>query len=94
MLPLLIAIAVLFAADAATTVWILKHGGRELNPALARLMGGIGTQEALAVAKLATFAALLLWREAIPIETLAVLAAVYVAALAWNVRVMLKLRRP
>lgn len=48
-----IALLALQLVDYATTLYILKNGGRELNPLLARLFRTIGPQAGLLIAKAA-----------------------------------------
>ncbi|MHB8388032.1 MAG: DUF5658 family protein [Acidobacteriaceae bacterium] len=54
----LVALAVLFALDAWSTSYMLLFGGRELNPLLAKLMAGMGTDAALALVKGVSYAAI------------------------------------
>lgn len=50
-------LVVWFVLDCITTHQIIKRGGRELNKRLARLMGIIGVDEALAITKCAVIVA-------------------------------------
>lgn len=71
------------ALDLATTLWLLKHGGSELNPLLNVLQRLLGRDGGIVAAKIAVAVALFL----IPLQLwqLAVLAAFYVGIVSWNV---------
>lgn len=69
--------------DAITTVKVLKLGGKELNPLMARMMGMVGVIPALVIMKAAmlyfTFTNL-----GIVILYLPLFVAVYIGVCAWN----------
>ena len=91
MIALLILLAALQAADWSTTRTILALGGYERNPAVRWLMGGMGTDPALALktALVCAIGALLLhW----PWPFLAALTAAYAWVVWSNLRVIARLR--
>ena len=71
-------LCVLQVADVALTVAILRRGGRELNPLLARLMKAVGELPALVLVKAAMLGVVLFFYAAIPEGLLAAACAVYV----------------
>lgn len=81
---LFVLLAGLNLLDIYTTLAILKQGGRELNPVMARLMRALGTAPALVIAK-SLLLTLLYWQlESLPFWLLALLVGVYAAVVAHN----------
>lgn len=89
----LLLLAVLFAADAWSTYYILKRGGRELNKPLAWLMGRIGVQQALGVTKVAAFLLVAYYVEQVTPNLQIALLALYVAVVANNLKHVVRIRR-
>lgn len=81
MVTFLIALQVL---DLLTTLYLLKRGGRELNPVLSRLQGIFGRDGAILAAKAGVV--VLVLKVEIPMEMLVALAAFYVFIVIHNAR--------
>ena len=80
---------VLSAIDAALTIAIIKRGGRELNPVLAKLMGKVGVEWALLIVKLAGVG--VVWALGpIPTGAQYVLLAAYALVCLWNAKELRK----
>jgi hypothetical protein len=89
----LLALIVLFVLDAATTVYILKRGGEELNGPLAWLMGEIGVKEALIVVKVVAFGAIAYVAEGVPNGVRIAILGGYVLLVGWNLYQVFELKR-
>lgn len=90
---LAILIGVLQAADAATTLYFLKHTTlQEANPLLRRLFDIFGPAQTLLVSKGLLAAAIWYWHAAIPVESLWLIVVVYVGVVAWNFKHILRVR--
>lgn len=90
---LLVVLIALQAGDAATTLRVLRLGGRELNPLLRRAFERWGARRVVAAVKGAVVAALLLLGAALPAWLLALLVAFYIAVLAHNLKTIKTLEK-
>lgn len=84
-------LALLQLLDLATTLAVLRAGGREVNPVMARVMAALGTVPALLLTKAAVVAAAWHWPMPEPAQWL--LLAAYVAVVLNNLIVHRKLRK-
>lgn len=82
----LVALGILFLADALTTIYVIKHqGGREMNPGISRLMAEMGVNEALFAMKSACFGVIAWQVDALPDTVRWSGIAFYVGLVAWNI---------
>lgn len=86
-------LATAFALDAWSTVYVIKHGGREANPILASLMRRLGTQGALVVVKVGAFGIVAYNVAAIGQPYRIAILLGYGAVMVWNLRLAVRLRR-
>jgi len=88
---LLIALIALNVLDAFLTVRILKDGGRELNPIMAKMMDRIGDVPALLLSKAVMVAIMAYILNSIPYQVMLALCGVYVGVVAWNIKTLRKI---
>lgn len=90
---LFIVFALLQCADVATTLYVLKRGGREANPVMAAIMARLGNVAGLVVPKLVILA--VVYRYALPSSSsfaLLVACALYAAVIVNNANVIRAMR--
>lgn len=75
------------AADALSTLYAFKHGAVEANPVMRKLMDTLGTVPGLLLPKVVYGGLVWFYRDALTIEAVAVVAALYVAVVVNNIRV-------
>lgn len=85
--------AVLLALDAWSTVYILRHGGREENPLLRWSFAHFGVQSTLAVAKVGAFVYALIEVDRLSGSRRLEMLAFYAFVAAWNFYQVWRLRR-
>lgn len=78
------------AADVLSTLYAFKHGAVEANPVMKRLMFELGTVPGLLMPKAIYGGLVWFYRDALTVEAVAVVAALYVAVVINNVRIGLK----
>jgi hypothetical protein len=88
---LLIALIALNVLDAILTVRILKDGGNELNPIMAKMMDRIGDVPALVVVKASMLGALAYLLPTIPYRAMLALCGFYIGVVLWNVKTLKEL---
>lgn len=91
LLALFILFVVLQFADAATTLAVIKRGGKEKNPVMIYIMGKLGTNAALLATKavaIGVIYAILPW---MPLVVLGLLCAWYTAIVAFNTRSLVRM---
>jgi len=87
-ITMLIILAALQVADALTTIKALALGGREANPVIRAAMDLLGVKPALVLKGVVVVGTA--WH--MPVEFLQGMMAIYIAVVAWNLRVIRKLK--
>ena len=80
-MTLLLIFAALQLADIATTLYVLRRGGKELNPVMLALFDMLGELPALLLTKAAIVGAVFAWGQAWIVYFIAL----YVGVVAWNI---------
>lgn len=81
------AIVALQVADVLSTLYAFRNGAVEANPVMRKLMDTLGTVPGLLLPKVVYGGLVWFYRDALTIEAVAVVAALYVAVVVNNVRV-------
>ena len=81
------AIVALQAADVLSTLYAFRHGAVEANPVMRKLMDTLGTVPGLLLPKVVYGGLVWFYRDALTVEAVAVVTALYVAVVINNIRV-------
>lgn len=92
-LHLFLILAALQAADMATTVGVLKRGGREANPFMAWVFSRVGTVPGFLATKTAFLAVLWIYLDQVHLYAMAGLAVIYAVVVVNNAKVLKGLMR-
>lgn len=89
----LILLSILFVLDALLTIWIIRHGGRELNPLIGNLIDTLGVDGAFLLVKVICLAVIALHVARISQELRWAALILYVLVCAWNARVAYSIKK-